>query len=79
MPGRPSPHHRLRCQTAVIAHAVWLYRRVAPSFRDVEEPLYQGDIDVAHQAVRAWTARFGPGSGARLRKGQTGVVPPREA
>jgi hypothetical protein len=48
-------------------HAVWLYHRFALSFRDVEKLLHERGIDVTHQAIRAWVAKFGPRYAAELR------------
>jgi putative transposase len=46
--------------TDILAHAAWLYDRFALKLRDVEELLYEHAIDVTHQAIRAWVAKFGP-------------------
>ena len=33
-------------------HAVWLYLRFTPSFRDVEDLLTEGELDVSYETVR---------------------------
>ena len=68
MPDRPGHHHRHRFPATVIAHAVWLYHRVALSLRDVEELLFERGIEVTYETVRAWVAKFGPPHAAELRK-----------
>ncbi len=68
MPDRPNHHHRHRFPAAIIAHAVWLYHRFALSLRDVEELLYERGIDVTHQAIRTWVAKFGPRYAADWRR-----------
>lgn len=64
----PGLYHGHRFPGEVIAHAVWLYLRYALSFRDVEELLAERGIQVSHEAVRCWVAKFGPNFAARLRK-----------
>lgn len=68
MPDRPGHHQRHRFPAAVIAYAVWLYHRFALSLRVAEELLYERGIEVTHQAIRAWVAKFGPRYAAELRK-----------
>jgi hypothetical protein len=36
----------------IIRHAVWLYLRFALSFRDVEDLLTEGGLDVSYETVR---------------------------
>ncbi len=43
-----------------ISHAVWLYHRFAPSFRDVEELLAQRGVVVSYETIRQWCQKFGP-------------------
>ncbi len=44
----------------VISYAVYLYHRFLLSYRDVQELLFKRGIDVSHETVRAWCAKFGP-------------------
>jgi putative transposase len=68
MPGRPGHHHRHQFPAALIAHAVWLYQRFALSFRGVAELLHERGIEVTHETIRAWVAKFGANHAAELRK-----------
>ena len=43
----------------IIQYAVWLYLRSNLSLRDVEDLLAERGIDVRHETVRRWVARFG--------------------
>lgn len=54
----------------IIAHAVWLYHRFCPSFRDVEELLAARGIIVSYEAVRQWCLKFGPAFAKQLRHRQ---------
>jgi putative transposase len=49
-----------RFPKTIIAYAVYLYHRFLLSYRDVQELLFERGIDVSHETVRAWCARFGP-------------------
>lgn len=51
----------------VISHAVYLYHRLPISYRDVQELLFKRGIEVSHETVRAWCAKFGPGLAEALR------------
>lgn len=52
----------------IISHAVYLYHRFLLSYRDVQELLFERGIDVSHETVRAWCARFGPDMAEALRQ-----------
>ena len=52
----------------MIAHAVRLYLRFALSFRDVEELLTERGIEVSHETVRRWVAKFGTYYADELRR-----------
>jgi putative transposase len=52
----------------VISHAVYLYHRFLLSYRDVQELLFERGIDVSHETVRAWCARFGPDRAQALKQ-----------
>ena len=45
---------------AVISYAVYLYHRFLLSYRDVQELLFERGVNVSHETVRAWCAKFGP-------------------
>jgi putative transposase len=47
---------------------VMLYVRFPLSLRNVEDPLYQRDIDISHETVRFWWHRFGPMFASEIRK-----------
>ncbi len=65
-----------RYPKSVIGHAVYLYHRLAMSYRDVQELLFKRGIDVSHETVRAWCVRFGPdlAEALRQRKPKRGCV-----
>lgn len=65
---QPISFKRHRYPADVIRHAVWLYLRFTLSLRDVEELLWQRGIDVSYEAIRCWTAKFGPQFVANLKK-----------
>src|SRR4051812_38276365 len=52
----------------VIQHAVWLYLRFTPSFRDVEELLAERGIETSYETVRRWVLKFGPAFARNLRR-----------
>lgn len=53
----PYRHHRFPAW--VIAHAVWLHRTFTLSLRDVALVLAERGVDVPHETIRRWCARFG--------------------
>ena len=57
-----------RFPKSVISYAVYLYHRFLLSYRDVQELLFERGIDVSHETVRAWCARFGPAIAEALRQ-----------
>lgn len=57
-----------RFPKAVISYAGYLYHRFLLSYRDAQELLFERGIDVSHETVRAWCARFGPDIAEALRK-----------
>ena len=63
-------YKRHRFPSEIIAHAVWLYHRFNLSFREVEEMLLERGIDVSHETVRRWVAKFGPAIARGLRRRQ---------
>lgn len=48
-----------RYPKSVIGHAVYLYHRLAISYRDVQELLFKRGVYVSHETVRARCTRFG--------------------
>ncbi len=56
-----------RFPKAVISYAVYLYHRFLLSYRDVQELLFERGIDVSHETVRIWCAKFGPELAQALR------------
>ncbi len=56
-----------RFPRVVISHAVYLYHRFLLSYRDVQELLFERGIDVSHETVRVWCAKFGPDLAEALR------------
>jgi putative transposase len=47
---------------------VYLYHRFLLSYRDVQELLFERGIDVSHETVRVWCAKFGPDLAEALRR-----------
>jgi len=43
----------------IISYAVYLYHRFLLSHRDVQELLFKRGIDVSHETIRVWCAKFG--------------------
>ena len=52
----------------IIQHAIWLYTRFTPSFRDVEDLLAERGVMVSYETVRRWVSHFGTMVAADLRK-----------
>ena len=53
---------------AVIRHAVWLYMRFTPSYRDVEDLLAERGLHNSYETVRRWVLKFGPLFARELRR-----------
>jgi putative transposase len=51
----------------IISYAVYLYHRFLLSYRDVQELLFERGIDVSHETVRVWCAKFGSDLAEALR------------
>ncbi len=49
-----------RFPKAIISYAVYLYHRFLLSYRDVQELLFERGIEVSHETIRVWCAKFGP-------------------
>ena len=56
-----------RFPKAIISYAVYLYHRFLLSYRDVQELLFERGIDVGHETVRVWCAKFAPDIAEALR------------
>ena len=52
-------YQRHRFPSEIISHAVWLYHRFCPSFREVKELLAERGIPVTYETVRQWCRKFG--------------------
>lgn len=63
-------YKRHRFPPAIIAHAVWLYLRFSLSLRAVEELLLERGVEVSHETLRRWVAKFGPVMARGLRRRQ---------
>ena len=64
-------YHRHRYPSIVIQQAIWLYFRVALSYRDVEDMLAERGIDVSYETVRRWALKFGAIIARKLRRGRS--------
>ncbi len=62
------PYRYHRFPAWVIAHAVWLYHTFTLSLRDVALVLAERGVDVSHETIRRWCARFGGVFAERLRR-----------
>jgi putative transposase len=58
-PPYPNHYKNHRFPAEIISHAVWLYFRFCPSFRDVEELLFERGVVVTYEAIRKWCRKFG--------------------
>ncbi len=61
-------YRRHRFPVEIIQHAVWLYFRFPPSFRDVQDLLAKRGIDVSYETVRRWSVKFGLAYARRLKR-----------
>ncbi len=59
---------RHRFPSQIIQHAVWLYFRFPPNFRDVEDLLAERGIDVSYETARRWALKFGQTYARRLKE-----------
>ncbi|MBA8667562.1 IS6 family transposase [Holosporaceae bacterium 'Namur'] len=58
--------HRYPCE--IIRYAVMLYHRYCLSLRDICEILLYRNIEVSHESIREWNAKFGPIIANNIRK-----------
>ncbi len=56
-----------RFPKSIISYAVYLYHRFLLFYRDVQELLFERGINVSHETVRVWCAKFGPDLAEALR------------
>ena len=64
----PSPFRYFHSSPEVIRLVVMLYVRFPLSLRNVEDLLFERGIDLCHETVRLWWARFGPMFAADIRR-----------
>jgi putative transposase len=57
-----------RFPKTIITYAVYLYHRFLLFYRDVQELLFERGIEVSHETVRVWCAKFGPDLAEALRQ-----------
>ena len=65
-------YKRHRFPPSVIQYAVWLYYRFNLSIRDVEDLLFERNINVSYESIRLWINKFGPEFTRRLRRRHPG-------
>ncbi|MDV6271313.1 IS6 family transposase [Rhodococcus globerulus] len=63
-----STYKGFRFSREIIAHCVWLYHRFTLSFREIELIMAARGVEVSHETIRTWCARFGPEFARRLRQ-----------
>src|ERR1700712_2543328 len=64
----PSPFRRFNSSPEIIRLVVLMYVRFPLSLRNVEDLLFERDIDLCHENVRFWWNRFGPMFAADIRR-----------
>lgn len=65
---QPVSYEGYQFPAEIIRHAVWLYVRFTPSYRDVEELLAERGIETSYESVRRWLLKFGPLFARNLRR-----------
>jgi putative transposase len=63
-----NPFRCFNSSPEVIRLTVMLYIRYPLSLRQVEDLLFERDIDICHETVRFWWNRFGPMFAAEIRR-----------
>ena len=63
-----NPFRYFNSSPEVIRLVVMMYVRFPLSLRNVEDLLFERGIDICHEAVRLWWARFGPLFASEIRK-----------
>ena len=61
------PPKGYRFPKLIISYAVYLYHRFLLSYRDVQELLFERGVDISHETIRVWCAKFGPDMAEALR------------
>ncbi len=61
------PPKGYRFPKLIISYAVYLYHRFLLSYRDVQELLFERGVNISHETVRVWCAKFGPDMAEALR------------
>lgn len=64
----PDPFRWFDSSPEVIRLVVMMYVRYPLSLRNVEDLLFERDIDICHETVRKWWNRFGPMFAGEIRK-----------
>jgi putative transposase len=64
----PSPFRYFNSSPEVIRLVVMMYVRFPLSLRNVEDLLFERDIDICHETMRHWWNRFGPLFAADIRR-----------
>ena len=67
-PAHPERYKNHRYPGEIISHGVRLYYRFSLSYRDVQEMLLERGIEVSHESIRQWCAKFGQDYANRLRR-----------
>ena len=57
---KPGSRHYFNSSPEVIRLVVLMYVRFPLPLRNVEDLLFERGIDICHETVRLWWARFGP-------------------
>ncbi len=63
-----NPFRYFNSSAEVIRLAVMMYIRYPLSLRQVEDLLFERNIDISHETIRFWWNRFGPMFAAEIRK-----------
>ena len=63
-----NPFRYFNSSPEVIRLAVMMYIRYPLSLRQVEDILFERDMDMSHETVRYWWNRFGPMFAGEIRK-----------
>ena len=68
MTASKSPFRYFNSSPEIIRLAVMMYVRYSLSLRNVEDLLFERGIDICHETVRFWWARFGPMFASQIRR-----------
>lgn len=67
-----SLYRRHRFPAEIISHTVWLYFRIALSYRDVEEIMAIRGVSLTYETIREWCLKFGQTFANELRRRRPG-------